>query len=577
MKKSLLFTILALVAAAAIGATIYFVSTSNSRTEAQLEELRENIDDLAVFYLNVKQLDEKGAFDKHLTPENRRLMATAAKASFEDSTLGEHMAAIIEDLNNTGINLDLPVYGCVSDDIDIAFIATVADVDKLNKSIDLISYVLEMDGQEPIIVVEDGDTRSFTFDEFAVAYNYTQIAIAPIVHGYDASVACAKEALGRSIEQFAIFGQSDMATYVNIDKFLDALIDSLKEDNEMYREWIAEDNFEAYYWENSIAENEKNIAIMESYKQNFKENANVIMSLTFNPGRAIIDFKTDLGEEFTSQYEEVYLRTSNEHLDYFSNDVLAVINCGINGNAIATVMSTVLEDPNFKAMMGEEVSSNEFNMVMAIATDVIKSINGDLTMGVEDISGQMVQRYNYYWEEYYTEPQFDSIEAACLLDVTDKYIISNIGQFGAGVLTREGEDHYSASLEGFDIALCQENNLLFASVNMPFATKERTAAERPWAEEMDNSLSYMVVDIDNMMRNSFIKMLSDDLKGDMDYDVRDIYQRAVDMVSYSYFVVNDITTVEFGIVFDDKRTNALEQITNIFLPLAIEEVTSEIL
>ncbi len=577
MKKSLLFTILALVAAAAIGATIYFVSTSNSREEARLEELRENIDDLAVFYLNVKQLDEKGAFDKHLTPENRRLMATAAKASFKDSTLGEHMAAIIEDLNNTGINLDLPVYGCVSDDIDIAFIATVADVNKLNKSIDLISYVLEMDGQEPIIVVEDGDTRSFTFDEFAVAYNYTQIAIAPIVHGYDASVACAKEALGRSIEQFAIFGQSDMATYVNVDKFLDALIDSLKEDNEMYREWIAEDNFEAYYWENSIAENEKNIAIMESYKQNFKENANVIMSLTFNPGRAIIDFETDLGEEFTSQYEEVYLRTSNEHLDYFSNDVLAVINCGINGNAIATVMSTVLEDPNFKAMMGEEVSSNEFNMVMAIATDVMKSINGDFTMGVEDISGQMVQRYNYYWEEYYTEPQFDSIEAACLLDVTDKYIISNIGQFGAGVLTREGEDHYSASLEGFDFTLCQENNLLFASVNMPFATKERTAAERPWAEEMDNSLSYMVVDIDNMMRNSFIKMLSDDLKGDMDYDVRDIYQRAVDMVSYSYFVVNDITTVEFGIVFDDKRTNALEQITNIFLPLAIEEVTSEIL
>lgn len=577
MKKSLLFTILALVAAAAIGATIYFVSTSNSREEARLEELRENIDDLAVFYLNVKQLDEKGAFDKHLTPENRRLMATAAKASFEDRTLGEHMAAIIEDLNNTGINLDLPVYGCVSDDIDIAFIATVADVDKLNKSIDLISYVLEMDGQEPIIVVEDGDTRSFTFDEFAVAYNYTQIAIAPIVHGYDASVACAKEALGRSIEQFAIFGQSDMATYVNVDKFLDALIDSLKEDNEMYREWIAEDNFEAYYWENSIAENEKNIAIMESYKQNFKENANVIMSLTFNPGRAIIDFETDLGEEFTSQYEEVYLRTSNEHLDYFSNDVLAVINCGINGNAIATVMSTVLEDPNFKAMMGEEVNSNEFNMVMAIATDVIKSINGDFTMGVEDISGQMVQRYNYYWEEYYTEPQFDSIEAACLLDVTDKYIISNIGQFGAGVLTREGEDHYSASLEGFDFTLCQENNLLFASVNMPFATKERTATERPWAEEMDNSLSYMVVDIDNMMRNSFIKMLSDDLKGDMDYDVRDIYQRAVDMVSYSYFVVNDITTVEFGIVFDDKRTNALEQITNIFLPLAIEEVTSEIL
>lgn len=576
MKKSLLFTILALVAAAAIGATIYFVSTSNSRKEAQLEELRENIDDLAVFYLNVKQLDEKGAFDKHLTPENRRLLATAAKASFEDSTLGEHMAAIIEDLNNTGINLDLPVYGCVSDDIDIAFIATVADVDKLNKSIDLISYVLEMDGQEPIIVVENGNTRSFTFEEFAVAYNDTQIAIAPIVHGYDTSVACAEEALGRSVEQFAIFGQSDMATYVNIDKFLDALIDSLKEDNEMYREWIAEDNFEAYYWENSIAENEKNIAIMESYKQNFKENANVIMSLTFNPGRAIIDFKTDLGEEFTSQYEEVYLRTSNEHLDYFSNDVLAVINCGINGNAIATVMSTVLEDPNFKAMMGEEVNSNEFNMVMAIATDVIKSINGDLTMGVEDISGQMVQRYNYYWEEYYTEPQFDSIEAACLLDVTDKYIISNIGQFGAGVLTREGEDHYSASLEGFDIALCQENNLLFASVNMPFATKERTATERPWAEEMDNSLSYMVVDIDNMMRNSFIKMLSDDLKGDMDYDVRDIYQRAVDMVSYSYFVVNDITTVEFGIVFDDKRTNALEQITNIFLPLAVEEVTSEI-
>ena len=226
-------------------------------------------------------------------------------------------------------------------------------------------------------------------------------------------------------------------------------------------------------------------------------------------------------------------------------------------------------------MINAEVDSNEFNMIIAIAADVIKSINGDFTMGVEDISGQMAQRYNYYWDEYYTKPEFHSIEAACLVDVADKYIISNVGQFGAGILTREGTDSYSASLEGFDFTICQENNLLFASVNMPFATKERTAAERPWAEKIDNSLSYMILDIDNIMKNDFIKLLSDELKDEMDYDVRDIYQRAVDMVSYSYFVVNDITTVEFGIVFDDKRTNALEQITNLLLPLAVEEITNE--
>ena len=575
MKKSLLFSILAIVAAVAIGATIYFVSTSKDSEDAKLSELRTNIDDLAVFYVNVKQLDEKGAFDKHITPENRRLMATAMKAGCDDSAVGAHIASIIEDLNNTGINLDLPIYGCVNKNADVAFIATVADVEKLDKSIEAISYMLEMDDQEPIVVVTEGDTRSFTYEEFAVTYNDTQIAVAPIVNDYDTTIAYAAESLNRSMEQLAIFGQSDMATYVNLEMFLSTIIDSLNRNNDMYREWIAEDDNYAGYWEDSIAQNEKNIAMLESYKKELKENANAVMSLTFNPGSAIIDIKTDLGETLTAQYEDVYLRTSNEHLKYFSNDVLALMNYGINGNNIATMISTLLEDPNFKEMINAEVDSNEFNMIMAIAADVIKSINGDFTIGVEDISGQMAERYNYYWDEYYTKPEFHSIEAACLVDVADKYIISNVGQFGAGIFTREGTDSYSASLEGFDFTICQENNLLFASVNMPFAAKERTAAERPWAEKIDNSLSYMILDIDNIMKNDFIKLLSDELKEEMDYDVRDIYQRAVDMVSYSYFVVNDVTTVEFGIIFDDKRTNALEQITNLLLPLAVEEVTNE--
>ena len=576
MKKSLLFSILAIVAAVAIGATIYFVSTSKDSEDAKLKELCTNIDDLAVFYVNVKQLDEKGAFDKHITPENRRLMATAMKAGCDDSAVGAHIASIIEDLNNTGINFDLPIYGCVNKNADVAFIATVADVEKFNKSIEAISYMLEMDDQEPIVIVTEGDTRSFTYEEFAVTYNDTQIAIAPIVNDYDTTIAYAAESLNRSMEQLAIFGQSDMATYVNLEMFIGTIIDSLNRNNDMYREWIAEDDSYAGYWEDSIAQNEKNIAMLESYKKELKENANAVMSLTFNPGSAIVDIKTDLGETLTTQYEDLYLRTSNEHLKYFSNDVLALMNYGINGNNIATMISTLLEDPNFKEMINAEVDSNEFNMIMAIAADVIKSINGDFTIGVEDISGQMAERYNYYWDEYYTKPEFHSIEAACLVDVADKYIISNVGQFGAGIFTREGTDSYSASLEGFDFTICQENNLLFASVNMPFATKERTAAERPWAEKIDNSLSYMILDIDNIMKNDFIKLLSDELKEEMDYDVRDIYQRAVDMVSYSYFVVNDVTTVEFGIIFDDKRTNALEQITNLLLPLAVEEVTNEI-
>lgn len=576
MKKGLLITILAVIAIAAIGATIYFVSTSDKRQQASMAKQRENIEDKFVCYINLDQLAQKGAFSKHITPENRRLIASAAKTSLENGELSAHLAAIIEDLNNSGIDFTKPMYGYFVEEGDLCFIASVHDASLLDKSVELISLVTEEENGMTINVEKEGDTRSFMMEECVVYYNDSRIALCPIIMEYENAVACATKALERPTEDFAFFGQSDAALFLNIEELSKMIKNTAEESRNYYTELIAEEPEYSDYYNAQIEELNQSLAMLDQYTKDFKDNANILMSLTFDPGRARINLSVDLGEQVTASYESLYNRTSNAHLEYFSNNVMLAMNYSINGPELANTLNTTLNDPTVKRLIDEEIGSNGAAMLLSIASDVLKSINGDVTLGVDDIDGSMVEKYDYYWDYTYNEPSFKSIKAAGVIDVTDKYIIANVGQFGAGFLTKVSEDNYTAQYDNLHFTLQQENNVLFGGVNMDFEKQTRSAIERPWAEEVNNSLGYMILDIDNIMKNKFIKAMSDELMDEIDYELRGTYQQATEMFSYIYCVATDVTTSEIGIVFDDQRTNSLEQMSNLLLPIMMEAAISEL-
>lgn len=576
MKKSLIFIIAAVVVAAAVGATIYF--TSGAYEEKAAIKQRESIEDIFVAYANLDQLTVKGAFQKHITPENRRLFASMAKAALENVAMSEHLAAIVEDLNNTGMDFTKPLYTYMEDVEGVVFIASVCDIEKLDKSVELISYALEEEGEEPIDVARKGNTRLFEFEEFTFGYNATNIvAYIPVEYDYEEDTYEAVEkALERSTDDFSIFGRSDVAAYVNVEELVSFVVGHVEDQLEYYRAEMAEDPDFAFYYESEIASLEQSLTVLKQYEENFKDNANIVTTLTFDPGRVRLNMNVDFGEEAMSSYEELYARTSNDHLAYLSSDVLFVANASLDGEKLAAVLNTTLNNEKVKELLSDGIDTNEFNMAMAIAMDAMKSINGDVTIAVNDLYGKMAEKHDYYFDYYYSEPEIEGVDAAIIMDVKDKYIISNVSQFAAGFLTKEADDYYSMSYGAFDFTLCQQDNMLFAGVNMTPEEQSRSAVERPWAEEVKNSHSYVVFDVDNIMNCEFMKSFNEYAKDEIDYEYRDLYSKATEMFSYVYVVNNDITTSEVGVVFDDKRTNSLEQLVDLLLPLLTKEMSNEL-
>ena len=86
MKKILLWASALCVVAGLIIATLMLTS------RGEKEETLAPIEDVVFVYANLEQLAAKGAFDKFITPDNRRLVATALASQVED---GEDRKSVV--------------------------------------------------------------------------------------------------------------------------------------------------------------------------------------------------------------------------------------------------------------------------------------------------------------------------------------------------------------------------------------------------------------------------------------------------------------------------------------------------
>ena len=119
MKKILLIILSVVVVAA--GATVAVLSTNKS-TFVQ----RDKIEDTLFCYINLDQLAKKGAFEKYITPEQRKMWASMATANVENQEIAAHIESIITNFNNSGIDFTKPLYA-YADEVHEAFVV-VAEV-----------------------------------------------------------------------------------------------------------------------------------------------------------------------------------------------------------------------------------------------------------------------------------------------------------------------------------------------------------------------------------------------------------------------------------------------------------------
>lgn len=540
MKKILLIILSVVVVAA--GATVAVLSTNKS-TFVQ----RDKIEDALFCYVNLDQLAKKGAFEKYITPEQRKMWASMATANIEYQDIAAHIESIITNFNNSGIDFTKPVYGYLDNYKNFVFVAEVSDAIALDNSINTLSYLIETEGEEPIVISHIDDERSFDIGEYLFGF-YDKKRFT-IVMGENEMVATSiSEAAQRNLADCSIFGESDIATYINANKIKNLLNDS------------------------ELAYNDVDNAVAEGVSQYLGEDAHIISSLTFEPGRIVA---TNKCYNFnTEKFEGLLKKCNNDHLDYISEDAIAVLNFGLEGQILSELITEFINS-DLSNILGINLH-NEERMALAVACDAIESINGDTTIVLESIDGTLRERFNYYTGDVNYRPEMKSFKAAMMMDVSDSYIITNVGQYAMGLLLKVDDNHYASQFGNYKITLLQREDLLFGGVNMKPTKAENPASKAVWAKDIEESYGYAIINFNSLRESKFTGSIYDILIEEIDLEYGDTLHNLKEMFSYAYITSEDILCNKSVVVLNDESTNSLEQFTSILIPVIISEMSASI-
>lgn len=557
MRKRSLLAILAAVVLCVSGVIVACSTNDKSADDGKIV-----LDDTVVAYINLDQLGDKSAINEILTDGNRSLLATLLAAECESPEWTEYTEALLSNLSASGLDTKTPVY-CYYDVKDAEYaeeefvvVAKVADANKVDRFVEYFSDLTE----DNIEVIKDGDTRKFeTEDGMLCAYNAKRFVAVASNEYFEDSDTILNRALERPEADLSAYAKYDCAVSVNLNEVVALQCESkqreLDEAHEYLETEVEEWEYEWVMYE--IQQLEDELDTFKALQEQVEKDARAMLGLSFKAGRVVAELSAN---GVKSEYK-LEKRVSNNHFAYVDDDVMAVLNLGVNGEMLSKVLSENVT-PDYADMLG--LSRNEFNIYFGILCDAIKSINGDVTLALNDIKGSVYASGGYY---------VNSVDAILAMDVADDYIISNVAQFSEGFLNNYGNNTYGLTYAGLNFKLGQVDNVLFATVNDEFKQQDNSAKRSAWASDVEESYGYVVVDVNNMMDNNIVSNLYRQEMRGFDSTTAGYINNFVDSCSYAYFTINSPQSVQLVLVFEDKQTNSLEQIVRQLAPVVIREAT----
>lgn len=529
---------------AILAITICVTATIFTLRKTTAEPARDRVDALYFYYLNLDQIAKKGAFDTHFSAEQRKLIASALKTEVEKPEIAQQLESIITDINNSGIDFTKPIY-CYMDSIESGYVcvAEVLSDNQIGESLKLLSALYDID-----INLEEIDGIHYAKWLNNIAIGYTDDRFIAVVNSKNSDATLA-EALTKNLADLTIFGESDMASYINLNKALNAIETSLNEPT----------NATTTQCQQLIAD----------FRTRLTPEANILTTATFESGRATIDQRIN-GVDL-SGYSDFFVKGQNNHLNYIDNNAIAIANLSINGTKLAELFNEIISNETVRRYAN---FGNEMAIYFAVANDVMESINGDVTIALETLDGKIVEKVDYYWGGTQLVPSISDLKASVMVDVADSYIISNIPYFTMGLLRKVGDNHYNTKLGNYNFTLQQnESGLLFAGVNTKLEPAITPVTEKMWAAELENSLGYIVVDFDNLTTSNFIESASKRL---LDSETYALYNAFAPMLSFGYIAIMECDHNQAVISFDNQEENSLKQLSDLILPIVIGEINESL-
>lgn len=555
MKKRNLVIVVFIAIVLLIGgvvAALYY--GGKSAKQAEQEKLVELTDPI-VLYVNVNKLVAKSAINEVFTESNRALIATAIAGEAGRPDSADYISELMANLDNSGLNTKQPIYGYGNPNLDkidnMAIVADVADVDKLDS---FVEFMIEPYDSE-LGIVREGDMRSVEVDGFKMCYDANRFIC---VVGDDVDEAIMNDAIHRGKADLSVYTKYDVACSVRLKSTLEVMRDNEQIIIDGYAAEIATctNEWELIWLEDCMATSQSNIDKITKIYDMLSEDAMAVMGISFEAGNLAIELAVNgLDSEF-----KLDRKVNNDYLDYVSDDVLAVMDLGVNGQVVSKMLEEVLTT-DIADMFG--ISHNEYNIYVGILCDAIKSIDGDVALALNNISG------NHYGVK--------SVEALLTMDVSDNYIISNVAMFGEGMLNKLDNNVYSTKLGGFNLSIGQPEDRLFVTVNMDYTKSDTPASMARWAADVEDSYAYMLFDVDNIMNNSYASTLYRNAMRSVEKQYAPYVDGLIKSCSHIYVNVNTPNSIEFALVFDDKRTNALEQVVRAVAPIVVGETIQNVL
>ena len=560
MKKIILWVVaFALVVGAAVAV---FISVSKDESK----DLPQPIEDPIFVYANIEQLATKGAFDKFITPENRSLIATMLSSQFGEDIDVEHLKSIITNLDMIGIDTHSPIYGYLSNNLtDCVAVAHLSDRALLDRSIALLLTLLAQ-SEVYVCEVENGDIRLLTCGGVALAYNDSRIACA-FGQSKDSTLDVVKSAITRPESDLTPFGTTDLALMVNAGRLISNAYAYVQNKTDKLNMEFAEGYISEVNYNKEIDKLNSANMLIDSYSAYFNQDASLLLSATFDLGHATLAYSSN-GINF-GEYAGLCKPTNQTHLSNIDKDSFAAISAGVDGKILAQLVRTLLSGDMLQSVGIKP--TNEVNMFVSIACDALSTIDGGVTLALENIDGEIKQRYNYYWDEYTLEPSVKSLKAMLMADVTDTYIISNIAQFAGGFLRKVDATHYTLRLMNYNFSMGQDDNMFHLGVNMAPQTLTSSALDAEWTKDVEGAMGYMAVNVDALMASKFMKSTNKYITSQIMEEYRESYNNATEAISYICISVDNLESAEIVVVFDDKSVNALEQINALLLPTLVRE------
>lgn len=480
--------------------------------------------------IDVEQIIEKSG----LNPM-RPLIADQLAKEINNEDAAAYMRSVVMDLNKTGIDFNSPILCVVEPSNDDGgmyayFIAKVANIKDLNFLVEI--YDKSMGGE----TYQKGDIHyiDMSSNGYICGYDSKHIVIATMRPHTD-SDEMVKCLLDKPSYDLSLLENNDMALYVNLGKMIEDIhkMPMLQEDTKAM--YIALDDI-------------------------CEEDASALYAINFEAGKATMTIDTK-GIQNLDGRTNPY---TGKHLEMLPSNTLAVASSRIDGAFISKFVEQVMEYPAFADEFG--ANRNDINTAKNIITGALLSINGDMTIALTEIDGNVNTsiEYDAYWDEYRTSsyPQLSNIEAIALIDVKDDYILDNILQFGGNYLENISDDNYYINFQGEEAYLGQQGDLFYFGVNTTPQKENHSLAQARWIGDVKDSAAYLVLDIDNFMRNSFFNELLtyafEEEFGDQEYEILyDILKKS----DYASATVNEQGThAQITWVMKDKHTNALQQV-----------------